>query len=154
MIHYALFNNDYYRVMDWLRSYHPSLFAQFAKFNAMMTDENVQYFVAGVLSFLLTLSCSNVGIALRDPDPKQVRIARKRYGDFAHGYRYHVLVLRDGHSSDGGNSDGEEIGIMPLHSVRGHIRHLPSGEYTIVRPYMRGNPERGRVFKDYEIRAS
>lgn len=34
-------------------------------------------------------------------------------------------------------------GAMPQHPVRAHLRLLPTGRVTMVKPHLRGNPENG-----------
>lgn len=46
---------------------------------------------------------------------------------------------------------GPQSGMMRQHSVRGHLRMLPSAKIALVRPHMRGNPDRGSVHKDYVV---
>lgn len=114
------------------------------------------------LDTLYLLSCNNVGLAARETDPSQVKIATKRHGPRNTNYRYHVLVVRP----PGAKPDhpGEEIGTMPRHVCRGHFR-----EYSVDRPlfgraglfgrffippHMKGDKKNGIVEKDYEVRAS
>lgn len=119
--------------------------------------------VALALDSLFFLSCKNVDIAARDPEPKQARLARKRYGDTPHDYRYHVLVVRPAGSRS--DAPAQEIGNMPRHVCRGHFaeygpkygKGLLFGKYEgrfYVPPHVKGKRENGVVEKDYEVRAT
>lgn len=116
-----------------------------------------------VCDTLMMLGCKNVSLAPKDNDPKQVRIATKRHGTNALGYRYHVLVVRP----PGARSDApaQEIGMMPRHVCRGHFaeygpefnKGLLFGKYAgrfYVPPHLKGDKKNGVVEKDYAIAAS
>lgn len=126
--------------------------------------------IVAALDTLMTLGCKNVSIEARDGDERTARIARKRHGPNASGFRYHVLVVRPAGGS--ANAPGFEIGIMPQHMCRGHYQHYgpaaihrhPDGQDRgllfgrtagkfFVPPVVKGDKKNGIVEKDYEVRA-
>ncbi len=108
----------------------------------------------GALNFC---ACSNVEIV----EPDRPRAERRRIERT--GIRVHTLnVFPAGKRTRG--SKGEPVGGTPLHSVRGHFATYGSGGRGLlfgrhagrfwVPAHARGNPEHGRVDKDYRLKGA
>lgn len=114
----------------------------------------------GALDTLLMLGCKNVSLEQRPNNPDQMRLATRRFGASAYGYRYHVLVVRPATAKLG--SPGIDIGSMPRHMCRGHFAEYGpefgkgllfgrlAGRFYIP-PHLKGRTENGEVAKDYAV---
>jgi hypothetical protein len=65
--------------------------------------------------------------------------------------RYYILSL-DPERTQGDGSSRKGGWEVAWHKVRGFLRHLKSGKVVPVRPHARGNPLKGVIFKDYEVK--
>jgi hypothetical protein len=66
--------------------------------------------------------------------------------------RYYTLSI-DPERTQGDGSSWKGGWEMAWHKVRGFLRHLKSGKVVPVRPHSRGNPLKGVILKDYELKA-
>lgn len=116
--------------------------------------------LSDAMDVLLLLGCKNVSLKPEFNDANDVARATKRHGPTAHGYRYHVLVVRP----PGARADApaQEIGVMPRHVCRGHFaeygpdfnKGLLFGKYAgrfYVPPHLKGDAKNGTVEKDYAV---
>jgi hypothetical protein len=67
--------------------------------------------------------------------------------------RYYILSI-DSDRTHGDGSSRNGGWDVAWHKVRGFLRHLKSGKVVPVRPHTRGNPLKGVVLKDYEVRGN
>jgi hypothetical protein len=119
----------------------------------------VNSMLAPLLAVHGLMHCKNVECDSREIDPADKRKMEKRFGTRDGGYRFHTLVIKGKQGERHGLSTGTGE-TMPLHVCRGHYK-----TYTVERPllgkftgrffwhdHVRGDPKRGIVGKDYEVR--
>jgi hypothetical protein len=111
-------------------------------------NERAQQDVLALITTLAMLECANVSTRVVEPPPAANKL-RAMNCKPPHS-SYHVLVLPSS-SSEGTAGLGGTHAPPRLHMRRGHIRRLPAGRSTWVRPHMVGRPELGVVSKDYRI---
>lgn len=103
--------------------------------------------------FALTVMMHAKGIEVStEPAPEKLNAKRAKKGKPPIEDIRHVTIRVDGKRY---SITGHEIGhhASPrLHWRRGHIRHLPSGVITNVRPCLVGTAERGVVDHDYAVK--
>lgn len=94
--------------------------------------------------FLVVLNCTNVETDDHLP-PQKLNEKRARNGrPPVYAYKTLVLKRRKQRETFGGSRDESAV-----HMVRGHIKRRRTGNFW-WQPFMRGNPDRGIVFKDYD----
>jgi len=111
------------------------------------THEDHETGVAAIL-YQLTGALYHKGTEIREVayDDK-VRRARERQGKPSYDYNViEVLPPRQRRAYLGGTHDSPK-----MHWRRGHIRRLPNGQETPVRPCLVGDITKGFVFKDYVV---
>jgi hypothetical protein len=101
--------------------------------------------------FCSAVNCSNVTHETVKA-PKFINAKRKAKGE-PPLYEYRILTVdvRPRHETTG-EPTGRHHASPRQHIRRGHIRHYKSGKNVWVQQMMVGDPARGRVDKDYEIR--
>lgn len=122
---------------------------------AMMRID-VSHELLAALNLGIMLHCRNVATETLSA-PAALNKKRERTGKKPL-YDYHILSVSP--QSGSRNTPAESGGNKRLeprqHFRRGHIRHLGDGyskPFTWVSPALVGNPERGRIDKDYAINA-
>jgi hypothetical protein len=112
---------------------------------------------AVMLVALMMLNCRMVKRTLTEPEPKsrQQRRYEEQHPNRATpppvGYYTLEIDLDQPHSTS--SSPSKKGGWeQAWHKVRGHLRHYKSGKVVPVRPFSKGNPFKGVVFKDYKLK--
>jgi hypothetical protein len=110
-----------------------------------------------VLGTLMMLNCRLLQSTL-SPEilkSRQQRRYEQRHPDRATPplARYYILSI-DLDRTHGDGSSRKGGWEVAWHKVRGFLRHLKSGKVVPVRPHTRGNPLKGVVLKDYEVKGN
>ena len=110
-----------------------------------------------MLVALMMLNCSMVKRTLTEPPPKtrQQRRYEERHPQRATPppVRFYTLEIDLDKTGTGASGAGKKSAWeQAWHKVRGHLRHYKSGKVVPVRPYSKGNPFKGVVFKDYKLK--
>lgn len=69
-------------------------------------------------------------------------------------YEWRTVVIEPRRPQPVGQSHGGTHASPRQHDRRGHLRRLRSGKNVWVRPCVVGDPSKGAVFHDYEVRAA
>lgn len=98
---------------------------------------------------LIVMNTNNATLRKEDPP---IKLNKKRIAKGKEPFQtYHVLDVP--HRSDKGPAQGGTHASPRFHLRRGHIRRLPTGRTTWVRPSAVGDPSRGSVRADYRVRS-
>jgi hypothetical protein len=109
--------------------------------------------VGAIASLCEALACSNVGYETLPPS-KRLNL-KKTDGIQIPRFDSYTLTINSASKAKRYENDGEETGPKRNgpreHLRRGHIRTLQSGEKVWVNACIVGNPEKGRIQKDYAV---
>ena len=90
------------------------------------------------------------------PSVQPINMGSAKYGDLLNSPTWEHKILKINMFKGISTANGNGTGGSPkaFHSVRKHLRRLPTGKITFVKAHWRGSKSIGIVSKDYEIVAN
>lgn len=125
---------------------------QAAADDALDRDMSTEFFA--ILQFCEAMSCSNVGTATIGGAPASVNAKRIKNGKLPLLETRVLTVEMPGQAGAQRLGAAEGQGTVRQHLRRGHIRRISEGRRIWVNSCVVGNPDKGRIEKDYRVCAA